>query len=289
MSVGPFAARGGAGAPEGPRAAAPAGPSLNHSTRRARLTPDHLLLGGVVLAAWVLAAWLALSGRGDALDHGALLERSGLPLPQAVLAFLPAWLLMVAAMMLPSSLPMFHLFAHVSSGQSRPRLVLLVCLGAYLAIWTAFAVVAIVGDAGLHWLVSRSEALSARPWLISGFTLLVAGAFQFSPLKEQCLRACRHPGSFLMRHYRRGVGAAWALGVRHGLFCLGCCWALMLVMFGVGVGNLAGMALLTGVMLIEKTQPWGRRLVPAVGVTLLVWGALVLWQPAWLPGVLRGF
>ena len=96
----------------------------------------------------------------------------------------------------------------------------------------------------------------------------MAGGFQFSPLKERCLRQCRSPFGFLHRHYRRGVGAAWGLGARHGLFCLGCCWAL------------------TGVMVVEKTARWGRRLGPAVGAALLVWGVLVLAHPGWLPAPL---
>ena len=85
-----------------------------------------------------------------------------------------------------------------------------------------------------------------------------------------------------MRHYRKGVGAAWRLGVNHGSYCLGCCWALMLVMFGVGVGNLAGMAALTGAMVIEKAVPGGKRLSPIIGVVLLLLGALWLAHPLWL-------
>jgi predicted metal-binding membrane protein len=87
---------------------------------------------------------------------------------------------------------------------------------------------------------------------------------------------------FLWQHYRRGPWAAWLLGARHGLSCLGCCWALMLVMFATGVGSLAWMLALTGVMVIEKTTRRGRRLVPAVGAALLIWGALMLVQPGWL-------
>ena len=170
--------------------------------------------------------------------------------------------------------------------QAHPRLARLAFVAAYFAVWTGFALVALAGDAGLHRLAHRWPWLHERPWLVGGAVLLLAGGFQFSPLKERCLRQCRSPFGFLQRHYRRGVGAAWALGARHGLFCLGCCWALMLVMVAVGVGHLAWMAGLTGVMVIEKTSRWGRRLAPAVGALLLVWGVLVLAQPGWLPAPL---
>jgi predicted metal-binding membrane protein len=116
--------------------------------------------------------------------------------------------------------------------------------------------------------------------------LLVAGAFQFSDLKDRCLRQCRHPALYLQQHYRRGVGAAFRLGRGHGLFCLGCCWALMLLAFAVGVANLTWMAALTAIMVVEKATPAGRRAVRPVGLALLALGVLVLAHPAWLPAAL---
>ena len=252
-----------------------------------RPLPDGVLFGGVVAAAWLLALLAAATGRGALLHHDALVGHGGSwPGAGALLLFLLARQVMTAAMMLPSSLPLVRLFVRASGGQARPRLARLAFLAAYFAVWTGFALVALAGDAALHRLAHRWLWLHERPWLVGGAVLLLAGGFQFSPLKERCLRQCRSPFGFLSRHYRRGVGAAWELGVRHGLFCLGCCWALMLVMVAVGVGHLAWMAALTGVMLIEKTSRWGRRLAPAVGVVLLVWGALVLAQPGWLPPAL---
>lgn len=186
-------------------------------------------------------------------------------------------------MMLPSSLPLVKLFARASQSQIHSSLVRLAFVAAYFAVWTGFAVLALAGDAGLHQLVHRWSWLHERPWLVGGAVLLLAGGFQFSPLKERCLRQCRSPFGFLQQHYRRGIGAAWELGVRHGLFCLGCCWALMLTMFAVGVGSLIWMAALTGVMTIEKTWRRGRLLAPVVGAILLVWGVLVLAHPGWLP------
>jgi hypothetical protein len=108
--------------------------------------------------------------------------------------------------------------------------------------------------------------------------------FQFSSLKDACLRSCRHPASFIHRHYERGTAAAFKLGARHRAFCAGCCWALMLVMFALGVASLIWMALLTALMVHEKTRPAGARTVPLTGVTLLALGStLFLWGAALSP------
>jgi predicted metal-binding membrane protein len=129
-------------------------------------------------------------------------------------------------------------------------------LEGYAAVWTAFGIAGFLGDVSLHRFVDAHPWLEARPWLIAGSVLTLAGAFQFSPLKEACLRKCRLPGLYLVRHYGRGTATAFALGRGHGLFCVGCCWALMLVTFAAGFANLWWMAALTAVMVYEKT---GRR------------------------------
>ncbi|MFO7272136.1 MAG: DUF2182 domain-containing protein [Sphaerobacter thermophilus] len=248
---------------------------------RATIARPAFVAEALAVLAWLLFLGAILTGRDRVLSHDALLEGSTAPFWLTLLAFLAAWQLMTGAMMLPSSLPMMRLFARTSRGQAHPSLVLGIFLAAYFAVWTGFAAVALGADAGLHWLIDRWDWLAARPWLISGSVLLVAGAFQFSSLKEHCLHECRTPFTFLRQHYQRGLGPAWTLGVRHGLSCLGCCWALMLVMFAVGVGNIVWMVGLTGIMVAEKTTRWGRRLVPVVGITLLVWGLVVVLRPAW--------
>jgi predicted metal-binding membrane protein len=112
---------------------------------------------------------------------------------------------------------------------------------------------------------------------------MVAGVFQFSDLKERCLTTCRQPGPYLLARYRRGAAAGFRLGAGHGLFCLGCCWALMLVMFAAGVAMLWWMATLTAVMVYEKTGRHGAAATPFVGLALLALAALTVAHPAWLP------
>ena len=229
-----------------------------------------------VAAAWALMLALVALDRAVILDHGAILATPPASLPVALLLFVATWQVMTAAMMLPTALPMLRAFERVARGQARPRTTMAVFVGAYFAVWTAFAVVALGADAVLHRVVDATPWLAENPGLITGGVLVTAGLFQLSPLKERCLTECRSPSAFLWSHYRRGVGGAWHTGLRHAGYCLGCCWALMLVMFAVGMGNLVAMAALTGVMLIERTHPRGRRLVPVVAVALVVAGALVV-------------
>jgi predicted metal-binding membrane protein len=249
---------------------------------RARKNPG-VLLWVVAGGCWVATGWLVLAGGDELGHHDVVLEQSTWPWAARIGAFLAVWLVMVGAMMLPTVVPLVRLFVPVSARAPRPVAARIAFLAGYLAVWTAFAGVALLGDAGVHGLVDRWPWLAARPELVLGATLVLAGAFQFSPLKNACLTACRNPVGFLWQHYRRGPAGGWLLGMRHGLSCLGCCWALMLVMFGTGVGSLAWMLALTAVMVIEKTSRWGARLVFPLGVALLVAGVAVS-APAVLGG-----
>jgi len=236
----------------------------------------------VVIAAWTLALLAVLTNQSYLIDHHYLLEESHLPWLLALLVFLACWQVMTVAMMLPSSMPMVYMMVHASRQQRHPRAVQAAFLAGYAVVWTAFALVAFLGDTQVHLLVHIWLWLYLHSWLIGAATFALAGGFQFSPLKERCLKQCRSPFSFFVRYYRKGTGAAWRLGLRHGAFCLGCCWALMLVMFGLGVGSLVWMAALAGVMVIEKTIPSGQRLSPFIGVALLLLAVLWLVHPTWL-------
>jgi predicted metal-binding membrane protein len=200
---------------------------------------------------------------------------SGLTLA-ALVAFLLGWQIMIAATMLPTTIPMLQHFGRASLSQPKGGLALAAFVSAYVVLWTAFGLAALALDGVLHWLVIQQPLLGEREWLFKGAVLIIAGAFQFSPIKDRCLRECRHPMSFMLHHYRRGIAGGWQVGFRHGLHCVGCCWALMLVMFAVGVGNLAWMAAIAGIMLMEKTSRIGRRLVPYVGGVLIATGVLVI-------------
>jgi predicted metal-binding membrane protein len=246
---------------------------------RAR-TPRPVLLA--IGLGWALAVVAELTGTAEALHHDALIE-GGPPLWAALLLFLLAWQAMVAAMMLPSSLPLIRLFEAASAKQDRPQRVRTAFLGGYAAVWTGFGALALMGDVGLHQTVDTLPWLEERPWLIGGTILAVAGLFQFSDVKDKCLSKCRMPAPYLLSHYRRGVRGAFMLGSGHGLFCLGCCWALMLLMFAAGFAVLWWMAALTAVMVYEKTGRHGRTLTPIVGVALLGLSVVAFLHPPWFP------
>jgi predicted metal-binding membrane protein len=236
----------------------------------------------LVTVAWAVLVLADLLHQTFFLNHHYLLQASGLPWLAAFEVFLLSWQVMTVAMMLPSSMPMVNLMVYAGRKQARPVAVPLAFLAGYGVIWTAFAAGAFLGDTGVHRLVDLWPWLGEHSWLIGALTFFVAGLFQFSPLKERCLDMCRTPLGFFLRSYRKGIGPAWHLGLCHGRCCLGCCWALMLVMFGVGVGNLAEMAAVTCVMVIEKVVPGGKRLSPLVGIALLLLGMVWLAHLLWL-------
>ncbi len=230
-----------------------------------------ILLCWALLAAWSASPW-ALYLDHDALEH---VGSAGAYAPMLAL-FVLGWVLMVAAMMLPTSLPLITLFARlVANRPARGRLLALL-IGGYLAIWIAFGVAAHAGDLALHEVVHRVPWLHENVWVVGAGVFLVAGLFQFSALKYACLDACRSPMSFVAAHWQGSseARAAWTLGVRHGLFCVGCCWALMLLMFATASANLAWMLALGAVMAVEKNAPWGRRISAPLGVLLI--GAAVV-------------
>ncbi len=194
------------------------------------------------------------------------------PLPLEASLFVVGWVLMIIAMMLPSSVPLVMTFGALVGRRPRPgRLVGLLLLG-YLAVWGTFGLAAWVADRGIHAAVDALPWLADHPQLIMGTTLLAAGLWQFSPLRERCLEACRSPLGFVVNRWRgtSPLRESFAMGVAHGAFCVGCCWSLMLVMFGVGLGSLPLMLVLGGLTAIEKNLPSGRRLTRPLGVVLIL-------------------
>jgi predicted metal-binding membrane protein len=233
---------------------------------------DRVILGGL-LAALAVAAWVAL-WLWEGSPYGHYLHHEGSVAPVAIEASLfgVGWLLMIIAMMLPSSVPLVMTFAALVRRRRRPGLLVALLLVGYLLVWGAFGVAAWFADRGVHAAVDALPWLAAHPQLIIATTLLAAGLWQFSPLRDRCLDACRSPLGFVLNRWR-GTSErreALAMGLAHGAFCVGCCWSLMLVMFGVGLASVAAMLVLGGLTAIEKNLPSGRRLTRPLGVALVI-------------------
>lgn len=238
------------------------------------------LMGSLIALAWI-ALWIwERSPYGRYLDHDQLgsidLYPSGIILAAGL--YIAGWTLMTVAMMLPTTLPLLEIFRRLTAQRpDHKQLVTLVIVG-YLTAWLGFGVAAHLGDWVLHELVEHIQWLAENAWVIGAGTLLVAGGFQFSRLKYRCLDKCRTPLSFVTEHWRgrHDRRNALMLGIKHGVFCVGCCWALMLLMFGVGIGNVGWMLALGAVMAVEKNMPWGHKLSAPLGWGLLFCGALIV-------------
>jgi predicted metal-binding membrane protein len=188
--------------------------------------------------------------------------------------FLGGWLLMSAAMMLPTAASLLRVFAvTVQRRPDRHRLQAGLVAG-FLTTWVATGYAFWSLDGVLHALVASVDWLEQRTHLLGGGILIAAGLFQFSSMKHRCLASCRSPRSFIYRHWRGGDPRADALriGLVYGASCVGCCWALMLVMFAVGMANLAWMLALAAVMAVEKQARSGLRLVRPLGAALVIAG-----------------
>jgi predicted metal-binding membrane protein len=225
-------------------------------------------LGALTVVAWT-SLWL-----WEGSPYRAFLGHAGGvgPLPLEATLFSLGWVLMIIAMMLPSSVPLVLTFRALVGRRQRPGILVMLLLLGYLAIWTAFGLGAWLLDRGIHAAVDAVPWLAQHPQVIIGSTLLVAGLWQFSPIRDRCLDECRSPLGFVMNRWR-GLAErreALAMGIAHGMFCIGCCWSLMLVMFGVGLGSATAMLLLGGLTAVEKNLPWGRRLTHPLGYVLVL-------------------
>ena len=239
---------------------------VDEATKAVRRAPTGVVVA--IVLAWAAALAAHAGGHADLLDHDKLLGAGRASLGSFGV-FMAAWIVMVAAMMLPSAVPLARLFRASSAHQPWPGLALGVFAGGYVALWTAFGWAALCFDTTVHRSVDAWPWLSGHSTLVLASVLAGAGLFQFSALKDRCLQACRHPAAYLLAHYRRGVPAAFRLGWSHGLFCLGCCWALMLVAFATGMTDLRLMAGFTGLMAYEKVGRHGVDVARLAGVALI--------------------
>lgn len=249
------------------------------------LSLDSLVSQALQRQRWISAAGLALIA---ALAWAYLVSGIGaVPMPMQMgdrvmwepwgakdwLLTFAMWAVMMTAMMLPPAAPMILLFVGLHERQ-QPGAALgptWSFLAGYLLVWTGFAAAATSAQWGLHSAALLSPMLKASsPYLAAGL-LLAAGAYQWTPLKLRCLARCRQPLGFLMTEWRAGTGGALRMGLRHGLFCTGCCWALMALLFVGGVMNLLWVALLSAYVLLEKVLPGGAILGRVAGAALLAW------------------
>jgi predicted metal-binding membrane protein len=254
-----------------------------------------MIVGGALAVAVLLSWTYILSGAGTGM---AALPMSGLPTamrlsrPLTVMQPVPwtvgytsvifvMWWLMMIAMMLPSATPMILLFAAVSRNR-REVAATYIETGAfgsgYLAVWGGFSVIAVTLQWRLDVVALLSPMMLTTSVAIGALLLMGAGAWQFTPLKRACLRHCGSPADFLTHHWRNGRAGAFYMGMRHGAYCLGCCWMMMLLLFYGGIMNIYWIAGLSVVVLVEKITPLRYQAANLIGVTLIIWGGTVLAQ-----------
>ena len=254
------------------------------------LRRDRVIVGAA-LAAITVAAWLYLVHLASAMSDMAMPDMPTMPgmamaLPSmhawswvevGVLAVM--WTVMMVAMMTPAAAPMILMFAtmhrrRIAEGRAAAPTAIFI-LG-YLVVWAIYSVVAALAQAGLHAAALLAPAMVATSPLLAGGLLVAAGVFQWTPLKRACLAACRSPLSFLMTGWREGSAGAFVMGLRHGLYCLGCCWVLMALLFVAGVMNLLWVAAIAAAILVEKVVPRGDLVGSVAGVVLVAAGVLLV-------------
>jgi predicted metal-binding membrane protein len=170
------------------------------------------------------------------------------------------WAGMMVAMMLPSATPMILTFAAVSRNrrkQQRPYVPVTIFVAGYVAVWSGFSLLAAIAQWFLHRKALLTSGMASQSAIFAGLLLLAAGIFQFTPLKHACLTRCRAPFEFIMTRWREGAGGAFRMGLEHGLFCAGCCWALMGLLFVAGVMNILWIVVLSLLVGLEKLLPPG--------------------------------
>lgn len=248
-------------------------------------TGDRVFIGCCMLAIVVLA-WAYLfyldHQMTQSMEHGGMparMDMPGMPMTRAwnaadVFFTFVMWLVMMTGMMATSAMPVLLLFAgaHSRRGETSVRMLTLMFVLGYAIIWTGFSALAALAQYVLHDAGLLSPLMAASsPW-VSGAILCAAGAYQLTPLKRACLLHCRSPLGFFITHWRDGSLGALQMGLRHGAYCLGCCWAVMLLLFVVGVMNLAWVAALALFVLLEKVGPAGILASRVAGVGMIAAG-----------------
>lgn len=252
------------------------GTALENTLRR-----DRMVVLGALFALTALAwGYLVLLAQGMHMSAGSMpgMFRSWTT-GEFVLLFI-MWAVMMMGMMTPSAAPMILIYARVgrqAALQGKPLAATAFFAGGYLLAWTAFSLTATIAQWGLHKALLLTPMIASASAVLSGVVLIAAGLYQWTPVKQVCLRHCQTPISFILQHggFRRTPRGSLALGFRHGLYCIGCCWALMALLFVGGVMNLLWIAVISIFVLTEKLVPARWHLDHAVGLLLLAAGGWV--------------
>jgi predicted metal-binding membrane protein len=236
-------------------------------------------LAGAIALCWAWIVPMARDMYGAMTGPSAWMMTDQWDLLHLTLLF-AMWVVMMAGMMLPSAAPALLLYAGVvrkSSGRYQARAHVYAFAAGYLVVWTAFSLFATVLQRALAGLLILSPMMELRNRALASAVLLVAGIYQLTPFKRTCLESCRSPVEFIVQHWKRGVAGAFRMGLDHGVYCLGCCWALMLLLFVGGVMNLWWIGALTVFVLLEKLAPLGvqgGRLSGVLIIAMGVWNLL---------------
>jgi predicted metal-binding membrane protein len=231
-------------------------------------------LAGIVAIAWAYMLYLDRAmGKSMGMEMGMPRMRGWRPV-EFVLMF-SMWAVMMVAMMTPSATPMILTFSRINRRRHERRSPIVatgVFLAGYLLVWTVFSAVATFAQWGLHRAALLSPMMVSNNPLLGGMLLIGAGVFQFTPLKHACLTHCRSPIGFFLTEWREGNKGAFFMGGHHGIYCVGCCWLLMALLFVAGVMNLLWVAAVAAYVLVEKIVPAGHWVSRAIGLCIIVGG-----------------
>jgi predicted metal-binding membrane protein len=241
-------------------------------------------LAAVTVLAWVYLIHLGRQMSASMAEMDAM-AKMGMPMEMPwtlkdVWLTFAMWAVMMVGMMTASAVPAVLVMAksRMARGEGRLSPITLLFASGYLMVWVGFSAGAALAQWGLHEAALLSPAMTTTSAWLAGGMLIVAGVYQWTPLKQSCLAHCRSPFDFVVTHWQSGLSGALAMGLHHGAYCVGCCWALMGILFVFGVMNLLAVALLAALVLIEKAMPAGVMISRVVGAALVIAGLVMIWR-----------
>ncbi len=236
------------------------------------------------LVAFAVVGWVIFinEARQPMHENHMMMRGPDLTMGRSAALFLGMWVAMMVAMMFPAAAPMVVTYARLPRDRRGSSALF---TASYITLWFAFGAIVYLISAGVETLVGRSEWVGMNWGRGGGVLLMLAGLYQLTPLKDVCLRHCRTPVAFVMEHWQDGNAGAVRMGLRHAVYCFGCCWLLFLVLIPIGVMNVAAMVAVAFVVFAEKVMPWGRSFARVAALGLVAYGALVIARPMLLPTV----